>query len=306
MGNKASLTSLMSAFGRAFHTENEKLPVFADEKARLLITDEEYAAIGKYIISGIDFFVPEKKGTFENEKAALSYFINTQIIPTPAARAKFCEESLKTAVKTGTLQYVILGAGLDTFAFREPDLMMKYDVFEVDHPVTQADKIQRINRAKLKIPDKLRYVAVDFTKDDLKEKLITSGFDPTKKTFFSWLGVSYYLSDNEIENFLESVSDLSSEGSTLVFDYADENLFLSDIKRVQKMIAMAAAGGEPMKACFSYKKIEKLLENHGFLIYELMKPQEIQSKYFSGRESELTAFEHINYVAAVNNPNAYS
>lgn len=299
MNNKASITALMSAFGRAFHAENEKNPIFADTKAKELMTDEEYQSIGSYILGGIDFFAPEKKGTFASDKEALRYLVNTQIVPTPLARARFCEDSLKTAMRTGTEQYVILGAGMDTFVFREPDFMKKYKVFEVDHPLTQADKKERIKMAALEIPDNLCYVPVDFSTDNLNEKLLMAGFDPSKKTFFSWLGVSYYLSLEQIEKMLDSVADLSAEGSSLVFDYADENLFRSDIKRVQNMIAMAAAGGEPMKTCFSYEQLEKLLEKHRFLIYELLTTEDIQENYFKEREDGLTAFEQISYVNAV-------
>lgn len=299
MNNKASITALMSAFGRAFHAENEKNPIFADTKAKELMTDEEYQSIGSYISGGIDFFAPEKKGTFASDKEALRYLVNTQIAPTPLARASFCEDSLKTAMRTGTEQYVILGAGMDTFVFREPDFMRKYKVFEVDHPLTQADKKERIKMAALEVPDNLCYVPVDFSTDNLNEKLLMAGFDPSKKTFFSWLGVSYYLSLEQIEKMLDSVADLSAEGSSLVFDYADENLFRSDIKRVQNMIAMAAAGGEPMKTCFSYEQLEKLLEKHRFLIYELLTTEDIQENYFKEREGGLTAFEQISYVNAV-------
>lgn len=299
MNDKSSITALMSAFGRAFHTEKEHNPIFADTKAKELMTDEEYTSIGKYILGGIDFFAPDKKGTFESEEDALHYLVHTQIAPTPLARARFCEDNLKIAMLTGTTQYVILGAGMDTFAFRENDFMKKYKVFEVDHPQTQSDKIKRVNRANLEISDNLFYVAIDFSKDDLKSGLLKAGFDPTQKTFFSWLGVSYYLSEEEIETMLDNVASLSSEGSSLVFDYADENLFSSEVKRVQNMIAMARTGGEPMKSCFDYTKLEKLLEKHKFLIYELMTTQDIQAQYFKGRGNELTAFEHINYVTAV-------
>lgn len=299
MNDKSSITALMSAFGRAFHAENEQNPIFADTMARRLLTDEEYNSIGNYILQGIDFFAPDKKGKFKSEKDELRFLVNAQIAPTPLARSKFCEDGLKMAMQTGTTQYVILGAGLDTFAFREPDFIKKYKVFEVDHPQTQLDKINRVKRAKLEIPENLFYVPVDFSKDDLKSRLIDASFDPTQKTFFSWLGVSYYLTEEEIEKTLDAIAFLSAEGSSLVFDYADENLFLSGVKRVQNMIAMAKAGGEEMKSCFSYAKLEKLLEKHGFLIYELMTEQDIQVKYFSGRVEDETAFEHINYVTAV-------
>ena len=87
-------------------------------------------------------------------------------------------QALKAAVLTGTKQYVILGAGMDTFAFREGEFLAKHQVFEVDHPLTQKDKIERITRAGWPVPDNLTFVPVDFTKDNLAERLTASGFDP--------------------------------------------------------------------------------------------------------------------------------
>ncbi|MDY3972062.1 MAG: class I SAM-dependent methyltransferase, partial [Clostridia bacterium] len=227
------------------------------------------------------------------------WIVETQLAPTPLARAKFCDDSLKTAVMTGTEQYVILGAGLDTFAWRESELMQKLSVFEVDHPLTQEDKKQRLERAKLDMRENLHFVPVDFTKDNLRDRLAENGFDENKKTFFSWLGVSYYLSQDEIGGFLENLSSFAADGSTLLFDYADENLFTSDVRRVQNMLAMAQAGGEPMKSCFSYGCLEKLLSKYNFLIYEFLSTNDIQEKYFGNRTDFLTAFENINYALAV-------
>lgn len=296
---KTSLTSFMSAFGRAFHHQIAEKPVFDDTKARELMGEEEYKRIAGYILGGMDFFAPEKKGSFASLEDTLRYLVYTQIAPTPIARARFCEDSLKAAMRTGTGQYVILGAGMDTFPFREPEFVSKHKVYEVDHPMTQADKLERIRRAGWKIPDNLFFVLVDFSKDSLKDKLLEAGFDKRKKTFFSWLGVSYYLTTDEIENVLTCLAALSAEGSTLLFDYADEGLFTSSVKRVQNMIAMAAAGGEPLKTSFSYHQLEKLLEKHRFLIYELLTTQDIQNQYFANRTDELTAFEYIHYVTAV-------
>lgn len=220
MNNKTSITALMSAFGRAYHAEHAREPIFADRKARELMTDDEYRMIASYILGGMDFFAPDKKDSFANHEEALSYLINTQIAPTPLARAAFCEQALKTAVRTGTEQYVILGAGMDTFAFREPEFLRKYDVFEVDHPLTQEDKKSRIRRAGWTVPEKLHFVPVDFTIDDLRAALLKAGFSPEKKTFFSWLGVSMYLDRQAIEAMLLNLAALSSDGSGLVFDYA--------------------------------------------------------------------------------------
>ena len=284
-----SITSLMSAFGRAYHTSHENEPIFRDDFARRLMSDIEYEQTGRYILNGIDFLAPELKGTFADDDEALLWLVNTQIAPTPLARSRYCEDCLKTAALTGTGQYVVLGAGLDTFAFREPGFLKKHHVFEVDHPEIQADKIERIKRAGLEIPDNLTFVPVDFSKDSLTEALANSGYKKSGKTFFSWLGVSYYLTTEEIDRLLSELSQIGGEGSSLVFDFADNNLFNSPVNRVQNMLAMAAAGGEPMKSCFSYTEIEKLLEKEQSPIkrvrYEGMKEALL---YILEKENELS------------------
>ncbi|MGN0107299.1 MAG: class I SAM-dependent methyltransferase [Hominilimicola sp.] len=299
MENKASITALMSAFAKAYHSENSNKPLFNDFMARALMTDEEYNMMRRYIIGGIDFFAPDKKDSFANEEEILKWIVETQLAPTPLARTKFCEDSLRTAVMTGTEQYVILGAGLDTFAWRGKELMQRLEVFEADHPMTQADKKKRIERAGLEMPQNLHFVSVDFSSDNLYDALIKNGFDKNKKTFFSWLGVSYYLAEKEINSFLKNISEFAADGSTLLFDFADEKLFTSKTKRVQNMIAMAAAGGEPMKSCFSQAHAEELLGEYKFLIYEFLTPDDIYEKYFKDRTDYLTAFENINYALAV-------
>ena len=150
------------------------------------------------------------------------------------------------AVLTGTKQYVMLGADLDTFALREKEFLSKHRVFEVDHPLTQKDKIERITRAGWTIPDNLTFVPADFTKDNVAERLIDGG-----------------------------------------------------LTRVQNTIMMAKAGGEPMQSAFFYSEIEKLLEKHGFLIYELLTPDDIQRDIIDKAGADMKAFEHVNYCLAV-------
>ncbi len=119
------------------------------------------------------------------------------------------------------------------------------------------------------------------------------------KTFFSWLGVTYYLSTEAINTMLAALSELCADWSSLVFDYPDENFFDASEKRVQNTIMMAKAGGEPMQSAFSYSEIEKLLEKHGFLIYELLTPDDIQRDIIDKSGADMKAFEHVNYCLAV-------
>ena len=299
MNNKTSITALMSSFGRAFHAENEEHPVFADYFAKELMTAEEYTAVQNYILGGAQFFEPEINCAEQIPKELLRKLINTHIAPSPLCRAAYTEKALKTAVLTGIKQYVLLGAGMDTFAFREMEFLSKHRVFEVDHPLTQADKLERIAHAGWTLPDNLVFVPVDFTKDSLTEQLITAGFNPSVKSFFSWLGVTYYLSAEAIDKMLSALFSLCAEGSTLVFDYPDENFFDAAERRVQNTIMMAKAGGEPMQSAFSYSELEKLLERHGFLIYELLVPENIQRDVIDKTGADMKAFEHVNYCLAV-------
>lgn len=148
MDNNVSMTALMSAFAIAYQNEF-KNPVLRDGYVRRLISDEEYGGIKSYIKSGADALFPGK--SFSSDEERISFAVNTQFAPTPASRAAYCDESVRAAIRTGTKQYVILGAGLDTFTFRNPDLMKKIRVFEVDHPKTQEDKLIRLKNAGLDI-----------------------------------------------------------------------------------------------------------------------------------------------------------
>lgn len=299
MDNKSSITALMSAFGRAFHAENEDHPVFCDNLVKGLMTEEEYAAVQGYILKGAQFFEPEIDPEKYDSKEMVRKIVNIHIAPSPLCRAAYTEQALNSAIRTGIKQYVILGAGLDTFAFREPEFLQKYKVFESDHPLTQTDKMERISRAGWKIPENLTYVPVDFTKDSLKERLLAGGFERNSKSFFSWLGVTYYLTAEAIDQTLAALSDLCVNGSMLVFDYPDENFFAATEKRVQNTIMMAQAGGEPMKSSFSYSALERLLQKHGFLMDALLTPDGIQKNVIERSGSDMKAFEHVNYCIAI-------
>ena len=299
MRNQGSITALMSLFGRAFHAENEDHPVFRDFLAGELMTAEEYTAVQGYILGGARFFEPETDPETLTPKELLRQLVNTHIAPSPLCRAAYTERALKAAGRTGVQQYVLLGAGLDTFAFREREFLSEHPVFEVDHPATQADKAMRVARAGWTIPVNLTFVPVDFTRDNLAEYLLANGFEPFVRSFFSWLGVTYYLPAEAINNTLASLSALCSEGSALVFDYPDEGFFTAAERRVQNTIGMAKAGGEPMQSAFSYAELERMLERNGFWICELLTPADIQREIIDRAGAELEAFEHVNYCLAI-------
>lgn len=299
--NESSLTSLVSAFGRAFHSKYDTPKIFDDFIANRLISEEEFSAISNNMINGIQFFNSEIGQQFKDNPAEiLKWITQIQLSPVSLARSAYCEKVLLNEKMLGVKQYVILGAGLDTFCFRYPALENSLNVFEIDHPATQEMKKKRLEAAELKIPSNLHFVSTDFTAKFSYEYLSNKGFE-NQKTYFSLLGVSYYLTEEENESLLHKLFANVPSGSSIVFDYADENLFVEKGKfdRVENMVKMAAASGEPMKACFSYQKIEKLLERCGLLIYEHLSPTRIQALFFRDRTDYLSAFETIHFIHAV-------
>ena len=160
----------------------------------------------------------------------------------------------------GLEQYVILGAGLDTFCFRHPELVNRLEIFEVDHPATQKFKIKRIANAGLKVPNHLHFVPMDFTKKFSYQTLINNRFDVNKKTFFSLLGVSFYLTTEENSSLFKHIFANVPSGSSIVFDYADDTLFKEKgmSNRVENMVKMDSASGEAMKSSFTNYEIQTM------------------------------------------------
>lgn len=298
---EASVTSLVSAFGRAYHSEFDNPKIFDDYIAKEFISPKERINIETNMVQGIHFFNTDIAEQFQdNPKEILKWITQVQLSPTPLARAAYCERVLLHEIALGAKQYVILGAGLDTFSFRHRELANKIEIFEIDHPSTQRFKKERIKEAEFEIPNNLHFVSMDFTKGFSNEQLRNEAFE-NKKTFFSLLGVTYYLTKEELSSLIECLFEMVPAGSSIVFDYPDENLFTEKglSNRVENMVKMAAVGGEPMKSCFSYAEMEALLEKAGLLIYEHLSPKDINKLYFEGRSDYLEAFETVHYVHAV-------
>jgi methyltransferase (TIGR00027 family) len=299
MENTSSMTALIAAFGRAYHSINDSPKIFNDFLARELISDKEFQDISYHMSQGIKFFNPNWPDN-ESPEAALRWIVQNQLAPIPLPRSKYCEEMLENAIKFGVKQYVILGAGFDTLAFRRPDLMEKIDVFELDHPATQKDKLQRLKDLGWNIPESLHMVPIDFRKQDLEQVLTNSCFDNNKLSFFSWLGVTYYLKRENIFKTLKAFSNSVQKGSSIVFEYPDENMFSSKASdRAKRMVALTNASKEPMLSCFSFEELEAELDKIGLLIYEHLRPDEIEAKYFKDRTDDYHALENVNFALVV-------
>ena len=204
-----------------------------------------------------------------------------------AARSRFAEDHLARAIERGTRQYVVLGAGLDTFAYRH-SYGRELRVFEVDYPATQAWKRARLADAGIDIPPTVRHVAVDFEREAAFDALAAAGFDAAAPAFFSWLGVTVYLSELTVLTVLESIAGLA-RGSGIAFDYAIDPSPLSERARraVEVVAARAAAAGEPWTLFFDPEPLRARLRGWGFTTVEDLDGAAINRRYFAGRPDGL-------------------
>ncbi|MGA2537204.1 MAG: SAM-dependent methyltransferase [Terracidiphilus sp.] len=203
-----------------------------------------------------------------------------------AVRSRFVEDQLAHAVGRGLTQYVVLGAGLDTFAWRNPFPAVR--VFEVDFPATQEWKRHMVAEAGLDFPAALTFVPLDFEHKTLAAGLIEFGFDATVPAFFGWLGVVPYLT---LEAFRATIRDVARmpAGSGVGFDYGLSPKVLGPLHRLalQALSDRVAAAGEPFKLLFTPDEVERELRDAGFKRIEQRNSKELNALYFDGRSDGL-------------------
>jgi methyltransferase (TIGR00027 family) len=203
-----------------------------------------------------------------------------------AARSRYAEDALAKAVAGGVDQYVVLGAGLDTFAGRNPFPALR--VFEIDHPATQAWKRERIAAAGLAWPASATFVPVDFERQSLEEGLGASPFDRGRPAFFSWLGVVPYLTVEAVTATLRVVGS-GAIGTAIAFDYGQpaESAPLAERLALSWLARRVAAAGEPFRSSFTPDAIARILAEAGFTDIEDVGMDVVNDRYFRGRDDDL-------------------
>ncbi len=188
-------------------------------------------------------------------------------------------------------QYVVLGAGLDAFVWRRPDLVRTLRVFEVDHPASQRGKRDRAAELGLPEPGNVAYVPVDFEVDTLADRLDDAGFDWSARTCFSWLGVSMYLTVDAIDTTLRTVARCGP-GSEIVLTYAPDDEALDDIGRQFDQIAgrLAADAGEPIVTHLSRLEAESIATGAGLEVADHPSIEDLVDRYLSERRDGLRPY----------------
>lgn len=274
----ASQTALGTAYLRAAHQ-------LLDGEPRLLEDPVAVTLLG-----------PDALGRIQTNAQAYRSPVAESLRAHVVLRSRFAEDRLAEAVSRGMTQYVLLGAGLDTFAFRQPPWAQSLRILEVDHLQTQLLKRQLMDAADLSPPANVSYLSVDFERESLQEGLLRHGVALDEPTFFSWLGVTMYLREPAIDTVLRFVAGFPS-GSEIVLTFAqppDEN-----VDGTAWVAARTAAMNEPMVSFFTPAAMEIKLRRAGFSGIDFLPPKEAEIRYFSQRPLDLPVPKRTAIVAAL-------
>ena len=292
--SQESKTAKLCSFARAYHSTYVRKKIFDDDLAFDFMGPEQYRETGQLI--GHDYRADRLDPDRSFRSSEIAEKLDHYLTPIPLSRIAFAEQALAAFARRFPLcQYVICGAGMDTFLFRNGDERIR--VFELDHPDTQRSKRERIGQLEWSIPQNVRLVPVDFEKDDLGEALLAAGLDPQLPTFFSVLGVTYYLPLAVFEDTVRRMAAFPNPENELVFDFPDEKLATGSARGAELM-RITALLGEPMAPGYRVADVTALLRRSGFRCKEHLGPEEIEERYFRGRTDGLHAFEDIHFILA--------
>ncbi|HVX42613.1 MAG TPA: class I SAM-dependent methyltransferase [Mycobacteriales bacterium] len=263
-----SRTALMSAVSRGKHRLADPWPWVMDDPYALSLVGPTWPDI--YATMTQVFRPPVLR-------QAMAAMIN---------RARYVEDRLEA----GTFeQYVILGAGLDSFAWRRPDRLPTLRVFELDHPATQAWKQERAAVLALPQHDQHIFVATDFEIHSLQESLDVAGFDWTRPALFSWLGVTQYLTRDAITATLQTVARAAA-GSEITVTYIPPREFLDELgaEFIDTVARVAGDRGEPVHSLLAPDEALALVEDSGLIVRDHPARNDMHRRYFAGRTDGLS------------------
>jgi len=272
---KTSRTALATAYMRAAHQLFDAPPRILDDQVALSL-------LGPAAVQRI-------KDTADHYRTPDRLALRAHVV----LRSRFAEDRLAAAVLRGITQYVILGAGFDTFALRQPPWAQALKILEVDHPGTQAMKRSHLTAAGLAMPENAAFANIDFEHESLPDGLRRYHVSMNEPTFFSWLGVMMYLKEDAIDAVLRSVA-MFPAGSEIALTFAPPpGDFPPPFAR------RAASLGEPWVSYFEPDALEAKLLGAGFFKVEFLSPAEAEARYFRQRPGDLPVPKRTNILSAV-------
>jgi methyltransferase (TIGR00027 family) len=270
-----SRTADAAAALRASHTLYAQSPVFSDPYALKLTSPGWQRIIGNRLLH---YFVIKRL------LRRLSP-ITAQVV----GRSRYAEDLLSEALKRGIRQYVIVGAGLDSFALRRHDLEQSLRVFEVDHFDTQRSKRELLAARGISLPSNLEFAVVNFETEDIASSLKRSSYQAQMPAFYSWLGTTHYLRNEATLATLSAIANFAAAGSEIVFDYSlPLEMLPSQISRsVDRLRRITARQGEPLIGGIDPRRLREELPKLGYTIAEDLSVEEQEQRFFAGRSDGL-------------------
>jgi len=263
-----------AALGRAIHLLYARPVVFADYYALDLVSPPARFLCRSPLLYRLFL----KRGI-----APFRHFVASTL-----SGMRYIEDRLADAVHEGFTQYVVLGAGLDSFALRRLDLCRSLRVFEVDHPATQALKRERIGRFLGAPPAHLELVPADFERQSLDEVLAASRFDPKARTLFSWIASIPYVDESAVHETFRSLARQSAEGSEIVFNFGSWGTESDGSSAVNADLERATQRrGEPLKSTFDPEALLKAVCDQGYERVALLDSDAQTQRFFAGRSDGL-------------------
>jgi methyltransferase (TIGR00027 family) len=270
---KSSSTAWGVTLARVAHVRFDASPPIFDDSLALELVEPEFQPI-------LEHYGPAE-GQLEEIRRARAYL---------PFRQRYQEECLEAAYARGVRQFVLLGAGLDAYAFRQPPDRADLSIFEVDFPATQAEKRARIATLGWAEPDNLHFAPCDFEHGALRESLLGAGLEPTAPTYFAWMGVTVYLERATIRTTLQDLLAFAPTGSSIAFEYALplEDLEGTDLLSRKFSLAQKNREREPFVSLFRLEEIGRLLEETGWKRVESLDHEAAASRVLAGRPDDLS------------------
>ena len=287
---RVSLTALGAALMRAAHTRLAAAPLIDDPWGDRLVVQPEREAIRRVLLQSLTPDARTRCESMGDDSAVLDAALQSHPgYGWAVLRTRYAEEALEMAVRHGVRQYVIVGAGFDSFGLRLPTFARQVDVFEIDHPTTQELKRQRLEERGIPLPPTLHFTPADLSRESVSHALGRSAFRSEEPTFFSWLGVTQYLTRDANLDTLHAIRSCSAPGSQMVFTYIDHaELGGSPTARGSGRLQVAfASAREPWVSGFDPSLLENELVAAGFRLVEDLDGVAIKQRYCPDRQDLL-------------------
>lgn len=294
----ASRTALATALMRAIHSRSDPAPLLNDTWGDRLVPESAQAAFRQLAMERINATKSNQMPEGDRLDWALR---STAAYADVILRSRYAEDALQDAVARGVDQYVIVGAGFDSFMCRRPAWANQLTIYEVDHPATQRLKRDRLAACKVSVPGSVQFVEADLAIESLGAALARSTFRTDRPTFFSWLGVTMYLTREANLNALRAIASCTSAASELVLTYVDEAALkpgCAPDESFRRLQAEVSAVGEAFQSGFDPGTLKGLLLENGLLLLEDLDGKQAVARYDAAGQNAFRSAEaaHIAHV----------